>query len=209
MLDYFSAILGSLGGGTVVLTGGWLVRKGIDQWFARNLEVHKHRLKSEADLQLERFRDALKRDAFHHEKRFGLLHERLFEALVEIYGPLYELQLSVASYVQDLESSDAPTKDEQWKTVDDRWRAFKKLYIPKMALIPKDLHKQFDEVFGLVLRISGKYTQLRRYREQGHIPAALEREDLPEQVRTKLRPLVGAVYDNIQKLLGHEMLQSN
>jgi hypothetical protein len=74
-------------GSAVVLTGAlaWLARSLTAHFLSRDLEAHKERLAAVSKQELARLNTQLRMVAKEHEIRFGKLHEKRAEAIIEVY----------------------------------------------------------------------------------------------------------------------------
>lgn len=91
----WEAVLASLGISGLALGAISYVAKSIlQQWLSARLDAHKNQLRYESELELERLRTDLHKEAFEHQVRFSRLHDRRAEVIAEVYARLDRLHLA-------------------------------------------------------------------------------------------------------------------
>ena len=78
------AIVGGSAGLLAVIA--WLIKAVISRALVLQTETFKTKLKAEADIEIEKLKNALQMTAVEHQVRFASLHEKRAEVIAELYG---------------------------------------------------------------------------------------------------------------------------
>ena len=74
----------------------------------------KTRLKSDADIEIERLKNSLQMLAMEHQVRFSKLHEKRAEVIGEVYKRLTDLNLHGERFVITAENNPSPYKEKEF-----------------------------------------------------------------------------------------------
>ena len=205
MISALFTYIGTIGGAAALVAAFvWLTRTLIMHSLSKDLELYKTRLKEDADRELERTRNDLKRVAFEYETRFGRLHEEVVKAILEVYPPLHELYQAVLSYLAIMEWGGEPTKPEKLKIVAEKARLLNQLYTKNRILFPKRLYQQMDK-FSLELSQSTNNFTFGLQREKSGRAILPDQDpwgDAMRAVQEKIKPLFDSMHDELQGVLG-------
>lgn len=102
-------------GGSVVLLGAvaWLIKAVISQALVLQTEMFKMRLKAEADIEIEKLKNALQITAVEHQVRFVNLHEKRAEFIAELYNDLVEAVKDSQLFVREEWSRDDKAEQQE------------------------------------------------------------------------------------------------
>jgi len=154
MITYWQQLLTLLGGfSVIVLAVAWLARSLVTHFLAKDIEQFKLSLRSQADLEIERFRTALQISASRDQVRFSRLHEKQADAIALLYEQLLETiqHLSIcASWTQqeiDFSNFSSEAIKKAMKSYVDAKHTFKihEIYFdPELCIL-------LDEFFELLM----------------------------------------------------------
>lgn len=137
-------ILKFIGGVSVmVMAAAWLARTLISHQFSKDLE---------------KFKADLRQAAFEHEVRFRRSDDKVAEHIYQIYGHLRALRNSVGSYVNFIERSDEPKKEEKLKIVDRVNKEFWEYYGANRLYLPPSLDKRVESLADRLTKITNEFT---------------------------------------------------
>jgi hypothetical protein len=115
-IDWGSAltVLGS--NSVLILAATWLLRKVISEQLARDTEAFKARIKADADVEIEKLKNALQIAATEHQVMFSKMHEQRAEVIDQVYEKLTEIQSSAGIFA--LTSENNPQRELQRESYD-------------------------------------------------------------------------------------------
>jgi hypothetical protein len=91
--EVITTVFATVGAGGVILAAAaWLAKAIVTDRMAREAELFKTRLQTDASTEIEKLRSSLQLVALEHQVRFSKLHERRAEAIADIYRLLVEVQ---------------------------------------------------------------------------------------------------------------------
>lgn len=151
--DFITFLLGSItASSAVALLVGWIFRnwisvrlqRAIQHEYDQKLEVHKARLKSESDVELERLRSELQIAASRRSVQYSRIYEKMLEVISETSERLTELQGAVALYTSIFNNVPGPEMDANRIKVGEVYSAFLKYYRPRRLFMPKATAARID-----------------------------------------------------------------
>ncbi len=105
------AIVGGSAGLLAVIA--WLIKAVISQALVLQTETLKTKLKAEADIEIEKLRNALQMAAVEHQVRFASLHEKRAEVIAELYGRALDAYQDGQKFVLADAYTDDHTKQQE------------------------------------------------------------------------------------------------
>jgi len=201
-------LLALLGGFTVLIgTLAWLVKSLIAHWMTNSLETHKNTLKAVSDLEIERFKDELRRTAFVRETRFSTLHIEVVKAIIEVSVPLNALREVVMDYLSPAEM-DGVTKEEKWKRLGPAYQKFKEVYESNRILLPRNVKQMVDEFTANSSISAQRFATSKRINEQLNRvtdPEGKDHWDIAiEAIEKQIKPAYEALEVEMQRIMGFE-----
>ena len=108
----WQSVLTTVGSSTALLTAAaWVIRTVITQQLARDTEAFKARVKSDADIEIEKLKNALQIAATEHQVMFSKMHEKRAQVIEQVYEKLTEIQSSAEVFA--LASENNPKRELQ------------------------------------------------------------------------------------------------
>jgi hypothetical protein len=91
--EVITTVVATIGGGGVALgAAAWLVKAIVTDRMARDAEIFKARLQTDANAEIEKLKHSLQMATLEHQVRFSKLHEKRAEVIAKVYMRLVELQ---------------------------------------------------------------------------------------------------------------------
>ena len=116
----------------------WLIRSLVTQGLALQIESFKARLKSDADVEIERLRHSLQMSAVEHQVRFANLQERRAEVIADLYSQIVDLYYDGRHFVTvEARIRDSTKHQEAFTAIGKKFASFyvfvqkNRLYLPE------------------------------------------------------------------------------
>ena len=186
---------------------GWLVRSLVTHFMSKDIEKYKLELKANSDKEIEHLRSDLRIHALEHEVRFRKLHEKVAEAVAEVYGRLFKLFQAVTSYVNPVDLPGQPDKEGKGKLVQAAAEEFFSYFNANRLFLPKDLSQRVHEFSDQLKKISWDFSVGLHKEQHGKIS---ELQDLDhwekgiEGIKKVATPLFDKLHDEFQRVLGFD-----
>jgi DNA primase large subunit len=204
-----TTVVATVGGGGVVLAcAAWLVKAIVTNRMARDAEMFRTRLQTDANTEIEKLRHSLQMATLEHQVRFSKLHEKRAEVIAEVYGLLVELHRLGEWFALNDAFSDAPRHSESFENVSAAGRKLflfvqmNRLYLPESVCTSVETFAQAVTKEVLHVR-AGSMIETRVIGTQTVEPSEKERE-----FRTKTFNKAWEVFDKdipaARKLLENE-----
>jgi len=87
------------------LAGAWLLKSSLSEWLQRETEAFKTRLKTDADIAIEKLKSSLQIAATEHQVMFSKMHEKRAEVIEAVYTKLTDLHSSAEVFVVTSENN--------------------------------------------------------------------------------------------------------
>ncbi len=135
-------LLKTFGGQAILLAAvGYLIKTLVSNRFERDAEAFKADLKRNADIEIEKLKNALQMAAIEHQVRFSKLHEQRAEIIGKLSQLIEEVHSAVASFVLG-----NPRDAKKLDVARDRAFALLKSVQVNSVLFPDDLCQQLDKL---------------------------------------------------------------
>jgi len=182
-------IITTLGGSAILVAAvAWLTRSVVLHVLNKDIETYKARLR---------------REMLEHEVRFRRVDEKVADHLSELYERLFKLYRAVNSYVQIIEWSHEPTKEEKRKLASEANRDFNEFLFPKRLYIPQPLFERTKDIGGRLASIANDFTMGLEREEKGIVT---EQEDhwirAMDAIKNDIDPLFEEIVMVFQRRLG-------
>jgi hypothetical protein len=134
--DVIKTTLATVGGSIALLgAAAWLIRAAISHALVLQTETFKMKLKSDADMEIEKLRSALQMTAVEHHVRFSKLHEKRAEVIAELYQRMVQMLEDAELFVRRQQKN---TREEHLAALQKIWdlEAFidiHRIYLPEQA----------------------------------------------------------------------------
>jgi hypothetical protein len=199
-VTYLIKILG--GTGMAIAALAWLTRSLLTHFMTKDIEGHKAALAAQNALELEKLRAEFTRQALEHEVQFRRVDEKVAEHLNEVYKRLHHFYETVHSFVQPLEWSNAPSKEEKLKTASDASKEFWDYFLANRVYIPPGLYSRIHDLANKLADIAKDFNRgLHGEREKEYYWT-----EAWESINDGATPLFSALVREIQRRLGVEDL---
>jgi hypothetical protein len=198
-METVSHVVTILGGtGIAVAALAWLSKSLLTHFMTKDIEGHKAGLTAQNALELEKLRAEFARQAFEHEVQFRRVDEKVAEHLNEVYKRLHRFFETVHSFVQPLEWSNAPPKEEKFKLARVASEAFWEYLLANRVYIPPRLYSRVHGLANKLVDIASDFQRgLQGERENEHYWT-----EAWDSVNGGANPLFSALVGEIQKRLG-------
>jgi len=176
-MEAWQTILFALGGNAAVLAVlGWLSKSFVNQLLAKDIEVFKTTLKTEAEAASQKLRHELEKATIEHQVRFSKLHEKRAEVIAELYSLLVQAYWDISSFVSPIEWSGEPNKQEKYAKAMNSVADFYRYFDRHRIYIPEDLCSQIDEFVQEMRKKAIGFGVYVRYEDAALPPHALEKK---------------------------------
>lgn len=136
--DVIISVGTTVGGSAVFLSAAaWLVKKIITERLARDAEMFKTRLQTDANMEIEKLRHSLQITALEHQVRFVKLHEKQADVIAQVYTLLMQLHALGERFALDDAFADTPRDMEAFESVVEAGRKLflfvqmNRIYLPE------------------------------------------------------------------------------
>jgi hypothetical protein len=136
--EVVTTVVATVGGGGVALgAAAWLVKAIVTDRMARDAEMFKTRLQTDANTEIERLRHSLQMATLEHQVRFSKLHEKRAEVIADVYARLVKLQSVAERFAVNDAFADSSRSREAFDKVTEAGRSLfltvqmNRLYLPE------------------------------------------------------------------------------
>lgn len=195
--------------GSTMLVGalGWMSRSIILHLLTRDVENDKGTLKAENDKDIERLRNELRLNAYEHELKFRILHEKQAEAAAEINARIQTLYEKIYSLPQIYEPAAEPSKAVKLSEPRQAPRCFNDYFYPHKIYLPRDVAQQTDVFVRKVSEVANRFG--RGLTRKQVAPLDHEDEDpwtqALDEMEKKVTPRLNLLLDESPRLIGFPM----
>jgi hypothetical protein len=150
---------------------------------------------------IEGYKAALRKQGFEHETRFARLHEKRVEVIAELYARLVRAEASVAAYVDPIEMSGGPTKDELAAKADEYHVEFIRFFSENRLWLDESLERQFEAFIEAIVKPGISFSVFRLH-DRGSVEYFKRWNEAWQAVSTDVPVLRKAIETRFREMLG-------
>jgi hypothetical protein len=172
-----------------------------DFFFAKSLENHKAKLKTESD----NLNTQLRIQAFQHEKSFTILQEKRAEVIEETYDTLVKFVAAIEDFVNPMEWAGEESKDIKLDKANKAISKFREYFSGKKIYLEKSFCKKIDKVFKEAMNaghIYSTYKQIEPGSDEMHKEKRNACIGAYKKMKDEVVPLLEDLEDEFRKLIG-------
>lgn len=139
-------------GGSVAIPASvaWLLKSVLSEWLARRTKQFEAQLKSDAEIEIERLKNALQIAATEHQVRFSKMHEKRAEVIEKLYQMLTEVYWEGQRFVMTSENSPLEYQRKKFASVEPKLLETFWFLENNRIFLPKDLCDMLYRHYGQV-----------------------------------------------------------
>jgi hypothetical protein len=139
-------------GGTLAISGAatWIIKTALVEWLARETEAFKARLRTDADIELEKLKNSLQMTATEHQVRFSRMHEKRAKVIEELYRKLTHVYGSGERFVITSENNPTPPQNEEFGKLREELAEVSVFLEQHRIFLPENVCTLLDDFFGRI-----------------------------------------------------------